>query len=338
MQRRSEFFGTCPPGLGRLLREQLAATAGIEVTGRGSDGDSDVVLFEADRDGRVRSAALRLADGVFATAGRARRDGTTDPAALAARCWPRDGVQRALSLWAEQVQSLTPALSYRIAARMQTGPRSLRSGLRAALADVIRRDRPRWRPSGQGGLEILLSEWRDGDLVTGLRIGGNRPGPGTTGPGATGPGTAVPPAVAAALVALAGRPDGVLLDPCCGSGTILAEAQAAGWTAEGTERDAGLASQARSAGAAVRAGHAQEILEPDGALGACVTRLPPGISPADLAAALAEMSRVTRTGGAVVVLAADVPRASWPAALRLRRQVPVRLPAGRETIWVYRRA
>lgn len=333
MQRRSEFFATCPPGLGRLLREHLAATAGIEVTGRGSDGEADVALFEADRDGRVSAAALRLADGVFATAATARRDGTTDPATLAARCWPREGVQRALSLWAEQVQSLSPAMSYRITARMRTGPRSLRSGLRAALADVVRRDRPRWRPSGQGGLEILLSEWRAGDLVTGLRLGGNQPVPGTTVPG-----TALPPAVAAALVALAGRPEGVLLDPSCGSGMILAEAQAAGWTAEGTAPDPVLVSQARSAGAPVRAGHAQEILEPDGAIGACVTRLLPGTSPAELAAALAEMSRVTRSGGAVVLVAAEVPRAAWPAALRLRRQVPVRLPGGRETIWVYRRA
>ena len=333
MQRRSEFFATCPPGLGRLLRDQLAATAGVEVTGRGSDGEADVALFEADRDGRKRAVALRQADGVFATAGQARRDGTTDPAVLAARCWPHEGVQRALSLWAEQVQPLTPALSYRITARMQTGPGSLRSGLRAALADVVRRDRPRWQPSGQGVLQILASEWRDGDLVTGLRIGGNGPGP-----GAAGPGTAVPPAVAAALVALAGRPGGVLLDPSCGTGVILAEAEAAGWTAEGTERDPGLASQAGAAGGTVRAGHAQEILEPDGALGACVTRLPTGTSPAELAAALAEMSRVTRSGGAVVLLAADVPRTAWPPALRLRRQVPVRLPGGRETIWVYRRA
>ena len=70
----------------------------------------------------------------FATATRARRDGAADPAVLAARCWPRDGAQRALSLWAEQVQPLSSALSYRIAVRARTGPASLRSGLRPALA------------------------------------------------------------------------------------------------------------------------------------------------------------------------------------------------------------
>jgi Putative RNA methylase family UPF0020 len=325
MQRRSEFFATGPPGLGRLLRDQLAGIGGVEILATGSDGESDVVLFEADRAGRVRAAAHRGADGVFATAARARRDGTTDPAVLAARCWPRDSAQRALSLWAEQVQPLSSALSYRITARTRTGPRSLQSGLRPALADVVRRDRPRWRPSGQGVLEILLSEWRAGELVTGLRLGGNRGDQAAS----------VPPAVAAAMVTLAGPPDGVLLDPSCGDGAILAEAVAAGWVAEGTGRDPDVAGQARSAGAAVRAGDAAEILEPDGAVSACVTRLPAGPG---LAAALAEMSRVTRTGGAVVLLAADVPRTAWPPALRLRKQLPVQLAAGRETIWVYRRA
>ena len=88
----------------------------------------------------------------------------------------------------------------------------------------------------------------------------------------------------------------------------------------------------------VQAGTLAEIMEADAALGACVTRLPPGTGPAGLAAALAEMSRVTRSGGAVVLLAPAVPRPAWPPALRLRRQVPVQLAAGRETIWVYRRA
>jgi hypothetical protein len=322
MQRHSEFFATSPPGLGRLLRAQLAGTEGIDVTGRGTDGESDVVLFTADRAGRVLAASVRLADGVFATAARARRDGTTDPAALAARCWPHDGAGRALSLWAEQVQPLIPALTYRVAARIRTGPGALRSGLRAALADVIRRDRPRWRPSGQGALEILVSEWSAGELVTGLRLGGNR----------AGPAAGLPPAVAAAMVALAGPPAGVLLNPGGGDALIVAEAAAAGWTAAGTEADP---DRARAAGVTVQAGTVTEIAEADAALGACVTRLPPA-EPGGLAAALAEMSRVTRTGGAVVLLAADVP--AWPATLRLRQQVPVQLPAGRETIWVFRRA
>jgi hypothetical protein len=303
MQRHSEFFATCPPGLGRLLRDGLAAVTGVDITGSGRDGESDVVLFGADRAGRLRAAGLRLADGVFAVAAGARRDGSTDPAAVAARCWPPDGVQRALSLWAEQVRPLSPALTYRITVRMRTGPRALRSGLRPAFASAVRRDRPRWRPSARGELEILLSEWRDGDLLTGLRLGGNRDG-----------------AVAAAMVALAGPPTGVLLDPGQRTGAVVAEARAAGWTAE----------------AAADGARAAEIAEDDAALGACVTQLPPDTGPGELAAALAEMSRVTRSGGTVVVLAPAV--AVWPPALRLRRQLPVGLPGGRETIWVFRRA
>ena len=329
MQRSSEFFATCPPGLARLLRDRLSVISGVEVTASGCDGEADIVLFAADRDGRIGAAGLRLADGVVAIATRARRDGTTDPAALAARCWSHDGGQRALSLWAEQVRPLGPAMTYRVTARMQTGPRLLRTGLRDALAGVIRRDRPRWRPSGQGELEICSCEWRAGELVTGLRLAGNR---------ADSPAAGLPPAVAAAMVALAGPPAGTLLDPASGSGVVLAEAVAAGWHAEGTEPDPVLAGAARETGLTVREGHPREILEPDGALGACVTRLTAGASASALGAALAEMSRVTRSGGGVVLLAPDVPRSATPPALRLRQQIPVRLPAGRQTIWVYRRA
>jgi Putative RNA methylase family UPF0020 len=281
------------------------------VTARGTDGQSDYVLFDAGRPGRAAALGCRLADGVFAETGRAAR--TADPGVLAARCWRPESAQRALSLWAEQVRPLRGVMSFQVTARVQTGPRALRAGLRPAMTAAITRDRPRWLPSPTGELEIWLSEWHDGDLVAGLRLGGNRGGP-----------AVLPAAVGAAMVHLAGQPGGFLLDPACGSGTILAEAEAAGWRAEGTDVAAPALPGARE-------GHASEILEPDGSVDACVTRL--GRDPAS---ALAEMSRVTRGGGAVVVLAADIPE--YPPALRLRRQVPLRLASGRETIWVFRRA
>ncbi len=298
----SQFLATCPAGLARILRDQLATVTGIDVTARGSDGASDYVLFEADRPGRAEALRCRLADGVFAEAGRAKR--SPDPVAQAARCWQPESVQRALSVWAEQVRPLSAVMSFQVTTRVRTGPQAPRAGLRRAMIEAITRYRPRWQPSASGELEIWLSEWRDGELVTGLRLGGNRAGL-----------AALPAAVAAAMVHLAGEAGGVLLDPSCGPGTIVAEAVAAGWTAEGSE------------------GHASAILEPDGSVDACVTRLGPD---EDLAPALAEMSRVTRGGGAVVVLAADI--AEHPPALRLRRQVPVRLGSGRQVIWVFRRA
>jgi hypothetical protein len=314
---RSQFFATCPAGLARILRDQLATVPGIDVTARGSDGSSDYVLFEADRPGRAEALRCRLADGVFAAAGRAGR--VQDPAAQATRCWQPESVQRALSVWAEQVRPLSAVMRFQVTTRVRTGPRAAQAGLRAAMIEAITRYRPRWQPSAAGELEIWLSEWRDGELATGLRLGGNRAGP-----------AFLPAAVAAAMVHLAGEARGVLLDPCCEPGTILAEAVAAGWTAEGTG-----VPLPEVPGAVLREGHAGEILEPDGAVDACVTRLGPDEV---LAPVLAEMSRVTRGGGAVVVLAADIPRECIPTALRLRRQVPLRLRSGRQVIWVFRRA
>jgi Putative RNA methylase family UPF0020 len=309
----SRFFATCPAGLGRILRDWLAAEAGVEVTARGTDGQSDYVLFDADRTGRAEAVRCRLADGVFAEAGRAVRG--ADPRALAAACWRPESAQRALSVWAEQVRPLHQVMSFRVTTRVQTGPRALRSALRPAMTEAISRHRPRWQPSASGELEIWLAEWRDGDVVAGVRLGGNGGGQ-----------AAMPAAVAAAMVFLAGAPGGFLFDPHCGRGTILAEAVAAGWTAEGTDVPAPPVRGARE-------GNATEILEPDDSVDACVTTLGP-----DPAAALAEMSRVTRSGGAVVVLAADIAREAIPPALRLRQQVPVRLSAGRQVIQVFRRA
>jgi hypothetical protein len=312
----SRFFATCPAGLGRILRDRLAAEPGVEITARGTDGQSDYVLFDADRAGRAEALRCRLADGVFAEAGRAGRTArAADPRALAAACWRPETAQRALSVWAEQLRPLNPVMSFRVTTRVQTGPRALRSGLRPAMIEAISRYRPRWRPSASGELEIWLAEWRDGDVVAGLRLGGNGGGPAVT-----------PAAVAAAMVYLAGEPGGFLFDPHCGRGTILAEAVAVGWTAAGTDVPPPAVHGARE-------GTASEILEPDDSVDACVTTLAP-----DPAAALAEMSRVTRSGGAVVVLAADIARESIPPALRLRQQVPVRLADSRNVIWVFRRA
>jgi hypothetical protein len=329
-QRRSPFFATCPPGLGRILRDELAGLPGVAVSHTGSDGQADYVLFDADRTGRALALRSRLAEHVFAQAGRASRAGAIDPAVLAGRCWRPDSVQRALSVWAEQVRPLSAGMTFRVTTRTRTGPRPLRAGLRGALTDAIRLDRPRWNPADPAELEIWLSEWRDGEVVAGLRLGGNR----------AGEGGAFAPAVAAAMVRLAGDPDGMLLDPCCGTGVVLAEAVAAGWAAEGTDPMPGSLAAARLAAPAarVREGDASEILEPDDSVPACVSGLGRSRDDGWVRRALAEMSRVTRSGGAVVVLASGMPRDVIPGALRLRQQVPVSLAAGQQTIWVFRRA
>ena len=138
----------------------------------------------------------------------------------------------------------------------------------------------------------------------------------------------------------------MLFDPCCGAGTILAEALAAGWAAEGTDIDPGAieAAAGNVPAARVQLGDAREVLLPDASVGACVSNLPfgrrfgvPGDWQSWAAEVLRELSRVTRSGGTVVVLAPELPRPAIPASLRVRKQVPIRLLGTAASIWVLHR-
>jgi 23S rRNA G2445 N2-methylase RlmL len=338
-------FATCVPGLGRMLRRQLDEQAGIATTGSGFDGRADVVFFAADRTGRSYALRSPLAEDVFAEIGRADRAGGAGAAAVAAGSWQPDGIQRALSVWADEVRPLTGSMTYRVIARVLSEARFLRTELRQAMTALIARDKPRWRIADPAQLEIWISEWHDGQYAAGLRLSdasmrqhGGRP---IERPGA------LRPTVAAAMVQLAGPPAGLLLDPCCGTGTILAEALKAGWAAEGTDIDpvAVQVATRHAAGAAVQLGDARELLVDDASVAACVSNLPfgrqyqvPGPWQDWVAAVLAEMSRVTRTGGSVVLLAPELPRAIIPGPLRLRRQLPLRLLGASASIWAFRRA
>lgn len=57
---------------------------------------------------------------------------------------------------------------------------------------------------------------------------------------------AVRPRMAAAIVSLAGPPDGVLVDPCCGTGAVLAEADAVGRQVHGFDVDPDAVAAARA--------------------------------------------------------------------------------------------
>jgi SAM-dependent methyltransferase len=344
--RRTGLFATSVPGLGRMLRRQLEEIDGIDVTGTGFDGRSDIVFFAADRAGRAAALRSRLAESIFAEIGRASRASRAGAAAVASAAWPSDAVQRALSVWADEVRPLAGSMTFRVIARVLSERSVRRADLRRALADLIARDKPRWHFADRPQLELWISEYHDGQYVTGLRLtsaGARRPDERE----AEWPGEP-PPTLAAAMVDLAGSPSaGPLLDPCCGSGVILAAALAAGWAAEGTDIDAAAieAAARRAPGASVQLGDASELLLPDDYVAACVSRLPSGrpISRPDgapdwTAAALAEMSRVTRSGGSVVLLAPELPRSAIPNVLRLRRQLPVRLLGSPTTVWVFRRA
>jgi tRNA G10 N-methylase Trm11 len=243
-------------------------------------------------------------------------------------------------------------MTFRVIARVLNESRFRRADLRRAMSDVIAADKPRWKFAEQAQLEISITEWHDGQYVAGLRLSEARASaaarPQEAGYGSAAAG-ALPQTVAAAMVQLAGppgrarQPGSTLLDPCCGAGTILTEALAAGWTADGNDSDPSAVEAAmRSApGANVGLGDARELLLSDDCVGACVSWLPGRVrgSWQDWAeTVLAELSRVTRSGGSVVLLAPELPRTAVPGTLRLRRQVPIRLAGGRHSIWVFGRA
>lgn len=334
--RRTPLFATCAPGLRRMLRQRLAAIEGVTVTGTGGDGRCDIVFAETGRPGRAEILRLRLADEVFAEIGRASRAGGAGPAAVAASTVEPAGLERALSVRAQEIRPLAGSMTFRVSARVLPdspfGPADLRRAAAARLAAA----RPRWRSGGEPQLDIRICEWHDGQYAAGLSLADvSRAGCAAD--------SQLAGSIAAAMVGLAGRPGqpgATLLDPCCGGGVILAEALAAGWRAEGTDTDAGrvAAAAAAAAGASVELGDARELLLTDASMTACVSELPSGPVPGGwqgwAAAVLTEISRVTASGGSVVLLAPELPRAD---ALRLRKQVPVRLPGGR-SIWAFRRS
>ena len=351
--RRSRLFATCVPGLGRLMRRQLETADGVEATGTGSDGRADIVFVEAGRDGRAEVLRSRLAEQVFAEIGRANRAGGRGPGAIASTMWQGEAVQRALSIWADEVRPLAGSMTYRVTARVRSEARFRRTDLRRAMSDVIASDKPRWRFADPAQLEISVSEWHDGQYVAGLRLtdksGHYAAGYRSAVRDGAGASRALPLTVAAAMVQLAGPPGparlpaGTLLDPCCGAGPILAEATAAGWTADGSDIDAVAVEAARltAPAASVHLGDARELLMPDDCVGACVSWLPARVGDGWqgwAGAVLAELSRVTRSGGSVVLLAPELPRPAVPGSLRLRRQVPIRLAGRSSSIWVFRRA
>jgi SAM-dependent methyltransferase len=335
-----------------MVRRELEAVSGVQVTGTGSDGRADIVFFEADRAGRAEALQSRLAELMFAEIGRASRAGGAAPAAIASTAWQHGGVQRALSVWADEVRPLAGSMTFRVIAHVLNESKFRRTDLRRAMSDVIAADKPRWKFAEPAQLDISISEWHDGQYVAGLRLSGARAFDGAPQQSARHDGAApqaLPQTVAAAMVQLAGppgraqQPGGTLLDPCCGAGTILAQALAARWTADGNDCDQGAveAAMRTAPGAHVHLGDARELLLPDDCVGACVSWLP-GPARSDwqdfAAAVLAEVSRVTRSGGSVVLLAAELPRPAVPGPLRLRRQVPIKLAGRRHSIWVFRRS
>jgi len=335
-------FVMCLPGLASSVRQQLSRLPGITTTDDGFDGRADVVLFDADRNHRGAAADLRTTEDVFVEVGRVDRRKADSPQQIASMIWQPGKVQRALSIWAEQRHPLVASMTFRVVTRLLSEKAFLRTELRRQLTETIGRDRPRWKLADPAQLEVWICEYRAGRFVCGLRLSDVRmrqhDGRSSERQGA------LRPTLAAAMVDLAGRPSGLLLDPCCGAGTILAEAVAAGWKANGTDIDpsAVLIASRNVPEASVHTGDARQISLPDAAVQACVSNLPfgrqyqvPGGMNTWLNTVLRETVRVTQPGGQIILLATDIPRSVVPASMTLTDRLPVRLLGLKTTIWYY---
>lgn len=341
----TRMFATSVPGLAPIVLRELDRQPGITVRDSGFDGRSDVVVFDAVRDARTAAVDLDLTEDLFVEVGRtARAEGDTADR-VAGRLWRPEPVQRALSVWAEQVRPLSGRMTFRVVARVLHERAFLRTELRRRLTEVVRRDRSRWRVGDPAQIEVWVLEYAQGRFVAGLRLSDQRMrqhrGRAVEREGA------LRPTVASAMVLLAGEPSGVLLDPCCGSGTILGEALAASWAVQGFDIDPEAVQIARrnAPGAEVRVGDARSLALAGERVGACVSNLPFGQRYAVqgdmrlwLRSVLGEMARVTRPGGRVVLLAPELPRPAVDERLRLRDRFPIRLLGTRTTIWAYDRA
>lgn len=327
-------FATAVPGLGSLVSRELASM-GIRSTGTGSDGRSDIVLFEA-RPGDVRD--LRTVEDVFVEIGRTLRSEGDRPQWISKRLWKPARLQAALA-----IRGRARPPTFRVVARVLQERSFLRTELRRQFSGLISRERPQWKFADPASLEFWVSEYRAGRFVAGLRItdAGMRQHGGRKSE-RTG---ALRPTVAAAMVGLAGKPAETLLDPCCGSGTVLREARAAGWSVAGSDIDTDAVEIARrnlGDPAAVTVADARALDRPDGSVAACVSNLPFGQQysvdepMADwLRVVLDELARITRPGGRIVLLAPKIP--AVPDTLRRRERFPLTLLGTRTAIWVYDR-
>jgi 23S rRNA G2445 N2-methylase RlmL len=339
----TRMFATVVPGLAALVARELTQLPGVRAAGTGFDGRADIVLIDVDRGARDPLWSMRTVEDLFVEVGQARRADGDRPQGIAERVWRPDRVEKALSVWAAAVRPLAGAMSFRVIARVLQEHSFRRTDLRTALTRSISADRPKWRFADPAQLEFWICEYRPGSLVAGVRLstGSMRQHGGRV----TERSGALRPTVAAMMVRLAGDPDGRLLDPCCGSGTILGEATAAGWD-EVTGGDIDPAAVGIAAGNApaanVRQWDVRRLDLPDSSVGAVVTNLPfgrqfevPRPMTAWLTRALAELARVVRGGGRVVVLAPDIPAGAMPPGLTMRHRDPVRLLGTRTTLWVF---
>lgn len=337
------YFAATLPGLGVLLRSELEQHPAVDPDGEvGFDGRADLVFFTPRRGSNFQPRDLRLAEDVFVQLGSTQGGSARD---IAGQLVTATGLERALSTLARLSRPLKAAMTFRAITRVRDEGRFKRTELRQAVTRAVVAQRPRWRMQDPSELEIWVLEHRDGTYVAGLRLTDKSQRQHGTGRAAERHG-ALRPVVAAAMVRLAGTRPGSLLDPCCGTGTILGEALAVGWDAYGSDLDLDAVRLARDnvPAATIDAADALALPHPDESFDAIVSNLPFGrqfrveTNPLRWQEKLInEASRVTRPGGRLVLL---VPKAlkQPPVGVTLDETFPITLLGLRTRIWVYQRS
>ncbi len=335
------FFATTLPGLGRLLRQEIDAHPDLEpVDELGNDGRADIVFFRMHRGAQPDFTTIRLAEDVFVTLA---HTGSGPPRRVADSLVTRTDLERGLSVWTQFARHLKSSMTYRVIARVLDESRFKRTELRDAVTAVVSTHRPRWRVEDPAELELWVLEHERATFVAGLRLSDKRMRQHGDGR-ATERRGALRPVVAAAMIRLAGESPGRLLDPCCGSGTLLEEALSAGWQAAGSDLDPDAVAIAREnvPRAVVEPADVLNLPHDDATFDAVVSNLPfgrqfPVQDPARwLRQALPEIARVTRPGGRVVVLVPPpVPRGL--GGLDPASSYPLRLLGVSTRIWVFHR-
>ena len=356
------FFALTVPGLGILLREELAQQ--VEAVNEVEhDGRSDVVPLQA---GPSLPIETRLAEDLFVEIGTG--DAGAPLSRLVGHLWSSSRYDAAMPAITPKLGSLGPRPGFHVVARLRTERGYLRTELRDELARAVLRERPRWRLADPAPLELWALQTGPKRIRLGVRLTDQgmrqRAGRQVERPGA------LRPVVAAAMLKLAQLSTGLrrpVLDPCCGAGTIVREALDTGVAGVGADIAAEAIRAARSnlaVNTPLVVADARALPFGSGFAGAIVCNLPfgrryhveqPRLSPALsgeypakpgegvtlwLRQAFTEFERVVARGGAIVVLMP--PSAAFKAAVlrpwaeRLRARHPIKLLGLPTTIWAFR--
>lgn len=340
-------FATCLPGLGRVLEAEVAdLPATRRAVLAGNDGRSDVVTFETSD---IRSCnALRCAEDVYALVGDVPR--SKDLRQLASRLAPLDGITRAEVAYSRfNGRPLPRRATARVIARVTDERAFRRTELRYAASRELEKARPEWYHGDPAQAELWACQTGNRSFVSGLRLTSKefrqRGGRGKERTGA------LRPSVAAALVRVAGERAALpMLDPCCGSGTIAAEAITVGWYGVGSDLDAEAigAADGNVRGAAFFRADARQLPLPSGAVGAVVSNLPfgrqfsfDGDRRSWFTSVLQEVRRVEADGASTVLLvphSQDFMHAVKATGFRVDRRLDIDLLGTKTSAWVLAQA